>query len=231
MTRVPLTILIILLLCFYANAQSEIDRGTTQDGLYTNPALGFSFQYPKNWVVHGEATNERIKELGKEKLTRAGAVSEPSLEVALKTTYQLLTVFRHPVGTPGITFNPGILIMAEKVSHAPGITNGSDYLLNLRALLVKAGSQAMLKEPMEYNFAGWQFFRDDYATEINGLRVVQANFATVKSGYAIVFIFMGQDQTSVDELTKAMETFALAPPVRKGVTTTTDPAPQHKSRP
>jgi len=231
MKRVPLTISIILLLCSYANAQSQVDLGVTHDGMYINSGFGFSFKYPKDWVVHGAETNERIRELGKEKVAESGAVSKSSLDVALKTTYQLLTVFRHPVGTPGITFNPAILVIAEKVAHAPGIKNGNDYLLNVRALMAKAGTESLLKEPMECHFGGSQFFRDDYVVESNGVRVVQAYFAKVVNGYALLFVFMNQDQKSVDEMAKAMETYAVAPPIRRGVTTKIEPTakdkPQH----
>ena len=228
MKRVPLTISIILLFCFYANAQSVVDRGIIHDGMYINPGLGFSFKYPKDWVVHGEATNERIREIIKEKIIESGTSSRASADVAVKNTYQLLTVFRHPLGTPGIVFNPGILVMAERVAYAPGIINGKDYLLNVRALMLKAGSQVLLKEPMEYRFAGSQFFRDNYGVEANGVHIIQAYFANVANGYALVFIFTGEDQKSVDEMTKSMETFQLTPPVRKGVTTIIGSAPQRK---
>jgi len=215
MKRVPLAISIILLLCACANAQSEVDLGTTQDGTYTNSGFGFSFKYPKDWVVHGQATNERIRELGKEKIAESGAASKANIDVALNNTYQLLTVFRQPLGTPGITFNPAIMVIAEKVAHAPGIKNGKDYLLNMRLLLTKAGPQVLLNEPVECQFGGSQFFRDDYLLEVNGARVFQAYFARLVNGYALVFAFMGQDQKSVDEMAKAMETFALIP-IRKG---------------
>lgn len=212
MRRLTLTISILLLLCCYANAQSEVDRGTTHDGTYINPGFGFSFKYPKDWTVHGEDTNERIKELGKEKITESGAISKPNAEVSLRNTHYLLTVFRYPIGKPGVTFNPAIMVIAEKVSHAPGITNGKDYLLNVRTILLKTGHQALLKEPTEYHFAGSQFFRDNYATEVNGVPVTQTFFAKVANGYALVFIFIGEDEKSVDEMAKAMETFAPAPP-------------------
>jgi len=228
MKRVPLAISIILLLCSYANAQVEVDRGVTHDGLYTNSGFRFSFKYPKDWVVHGEATNERIREIGKEKIAESGAASKSTLDVAMNNTYQLLTVFRHPLGTPGVTFNPAIMVIAEKVAHAPGITNGKDYLLNMRLVLAKAGPQVLLKEPGEYHFGGMQFFRDDYLLEVNGARVFQAYFSYLVNGYAVVFAFMGQDQASVDEMAKAMETFAVTPPIRRGVTTKIDPAPQRK---
>ena len=226
MKRIPLTPSIVLLLCFYANAQSDLGYGIAQDGVYTNPGFGFTFKYPKDWVVHGEATNERIRELGKEKIAESGT-SKATLEVAMKNTYQLLTVFRHPIGTPGIAFNPGVLVIAERVAHAPGITNGKDYLLNVRVHLIKAGHQALLKEPTEYHFAGSQFFRDDYAVDANGGHVVQSYFATIKNGYALVFIFNAENEKSMDEMTKAMETFDTVLPVRRGVTTVIG-SPQHK---
>src|ERR1044072_680865 len=224
MKRVPLTIVFLLLLCFCAKAQTEPAGGSAKDGVYTNSFFGFTFKCPQDWVVHGEATNERIRELGKEKIAESGT-SRASVEVALKNTYQLLTVFRHAIGTPGITFNPAILVMAEKVSHAPGIKNGSDYLLNLRPLLTKAGNQVLLKDPKEYQFGGSQFFRDNYGVVANGFNLVQTHFVTIRNGYALVFIFMAEDEKSVDEMTKAMETLE---PVRRGVTTVIGSAPERK---
>jgi hypothetical protein len=218
MKRITLATSILLLVCFYANAQSEFDRGLVHEGMYINSGLGFTFKYPQGWTVHGKETDERIRELGKEKAAASGAESKASLEAALKHTYSLLTVFRHPVGTPGVGFNPAILVMAEKVSHAPGIKNGKDFLLNVRELMQGTGGQAMLKEPTEHTFAGWQFFRDDYSLQSpGGGRVIQAYYAHIIKGYALVFIFMAEDQKGVDELTKSMETLAMAPPVRRGV--------------
>ena len=222
MKRLSLLIPIILLLCSYAHAQSEVDLGVVKDGTYINRTFGFTFKYPTDWVVHGEATKERIRELGKEKITESGAASKATVEVSMKNTYYLLTVFRYPNGTPGVTFNPAVLVMAERVSHAPGIKTGKDYLLNIRVLLAKAGQQIPLKEPKEYHFAGSQFFRDNYAVENNGVHMMQSHFATVKNGYALVFIFLGADETSVEEMTKSMETFAV-PPIRRGVTTGSRP--------
>ena len=222
MKRIPLIISLILLLCFYANAQSEVDRGVIQDGVYTNPDFGFTFNFPKDWTVHGKATNERIRELGKEKAAESGA-SKPSLDVAMNNTYQLLTVFRYPLGTPGVAFNRAILVVAEKVAHAPGIVNGKDYLLNARPFMQKLGSQALLKEPTESRFGGSQFFRDNYDVVVNGVHVVQSYFVTVTNGYALLFVFLGENQGSVDEMAKAMETFDRALPVRRGVPTKTAP--------
>lgn len=231
MKRAPLVAAILLLLCVSANAQTDRpDPGVVKDGVYTNTFFRFSYEFPKGWVVHGEATNERIREIGKERTSNSGAVSEESLEVAMKNTYHLLTVFRQPVGTPGIGFNPGVLVIAERVAFAPGITNGKDYLLSMRGLMLKTGAQSLLKEPTEHRFGGLPFFRDDYAVEINPFHVKQIYIAHVVKGYSLVFIFISDDQKSLDEMTKTMDTFMLRamPPVRKGVGTGTGAAPERK---
>ena len=54
MKRIPLTLSIILLLCCYANAQSQVEHGgVVSEGLYINSDFGFSDKFPKDWVVHG----------------------------------------------------------------------------------------------------------------------------------------------------------------------------------
>jgi hypothetical protein len=215
---------ILLLICFSASAQSEFDLGLVKDGTYINSGLGFTFRYPKDWTVHGDATNKRINEVGKQQIVNSGALSDASVEVSVKNSHSLLTVFRHPLGTPGITFNPAILVIAERIDHAPGIKNGKDYLLNVRALLKKTGVQVSLEEPTEHRFAEWQFFRDDVTVEVNGVRVAQSLFASTVKSYAVVFIFMGETRAAVDEIAKSMETFTFAPPVRRGVTIVGVPA-------
>lgn len=229
MKRIILATSILLLVCFYANAQTQFDVGRVQDGTYINGGLGFTFKYPQGWTVHGKETDERIREIGKEKAAAEGAATKASLEAALKDTYNLLTVFRHPVGTPGIVLNPAILVLAEKVSHAPGIKTGKDYLLNVRELMQRAGSEVMLKQPTEHVVAGWHFFRDDYGVQApGGGQVYQAYFAHVLKGYALVFIFMGGDQKGVDELAKSLETLVVFPPIRRGVEVIVDPPPKPK---
>ena len=211
MKHLSLVTAILLLLCFSSSAQQTPapDDGAVKDGVYTNTFFGFNFTYPKDWVVHGEATNARIKELGKEKTTKSGALSEESAEVMFKNTYQLLTVFRHPVGTPGIAINPAVLVIAENVAHAPGITSGREYLLNVRQLMVKTGAQPTNHEPVEVSFSGRRFFRDDYRIEANAVRLTQSMFVNVTKGYALAFGFIHEDQKSVDEIARTMDTFKL----------------------
>ena len=201
MKHSPLAIAILLLLCFSAQAQTTLpDDGQVKNGVYLNLFFSFAFTYPKDWVVHDEAINERIRERAKEEAAKSGTSSQ------LKDSYLLLTVSRHPRGTPGIALNPTVVVIAENIAPVPRHYNAKDYLLEVRPLKLKEGAQPLLNEPVEFRVNGFQFFRDDYRRELNGVSMRQAIFATVKKGYALAFSFTGEDQKSVDEMAQAMKT-------------------------
>lgn len=201
MKRAPLISAILLLLCFSAHAQTALpDDGEVKDGVYYNPFFSFAFRYPKDWVVHDEAINERIRKRAQEKAAKSGTTSE------LKNAYLLFTVSRHPRGTPGIALNPTILVIAENIAPLPRNYSAKDYLLEVRPLKLKEGAQPVLTEPVQFRVAGFEFFRDDYRREVNGVSMRQAILVNIKKGYALVFSFSGEDEKSVDEMANAMKT-------------------------
>jgi hypothetical protein len=199
MKLTPLASTILLLLCFSVHAQTASpDDGVVKDGVYYNLFFNFAFTYPKDWVVHDKALNERIHERAKEEAAKSGRLAE------VQNTYPIFTASRYARGQQGSGLNPMIFVVAEKV--APGKPNGKDYLLSLRPFKLKRGAKALLNDPVEFRVAGLQFFRDDYSAEVNDVYMRQAIFVTVKRGYALVFSFTGQDQKSVEEMAKTMET-------------------------
>lgn len=204
MKHTPLLTTILLLLCFSAHAQTALpDDGEVKNGVYFNSFFSFAFTYPKDWVVHDEVINERIRKRAREEAAKSGA----------SNAYLLFTVSRHPRGTPGIALNPTILVIAENVAPVPRNYTGKDYLLEVRPLKQKEGAQPLLREPVEFRAGGFQFFRDDYRRDVNGVQMRQAIFVHVTKGYAVAFSFSGEDQKSVDEMAKAMETIL---PVGRG---------------
>ncbi|HKU75568.1 MAG TPA: hypothetical protein VJR02_16770 [Pyrinomonadaceae bacterium] len=203
MKHSPLSIALLLLLCFSAHAQTALpDDGQVKNGVYFNLFFSFGFRYPQNWIVHDEAINERIRERAKEEAK--------SREVSPLKAYLLFTVSRYPRGTPGIVLNPTVLVIAENIAPVPKNYSGKDYLLEVRPLKMKEGAQPLLNEPVEFRVNGFQFFRDDYSREVDGVSMRQAIFVTVKKGYALAFSFTGEDQKSVDEMAQAMNTILPA---------------------
>jgi hypothetical protein len=96
-------------------------------------------------------------------------------------------------------------VAAEKISHEPGNPGAKDYLLSLRSLKRKRGVQPILKEPVKCSTQSFQFYRDDYRGEVNGVAMSQAIFVTVQKGYAVIFSFTGEDEKNVEEMLRVME--------------------------
>jgi hypothetical protein len=202
----------IIIICFLsvssqAQKTNDPDNGREKNGVYTNDFFGFSYTYPKDWVVHGEATSKRVLELGKERSTQSGALSEAAAQVMRKHTYSLLTVFQYPLGTPGVWFDPSVMVVAEGVAHAPGIRSGRDYLLNVQPLMTKNGSESMGEGPIELVFSGAHFFRQDYRTQTNAGAAHQAMIVTVLKEHALAFIFTAQDEKGLDEQISTLGSF------------------------
>jgi hypothetical protein len=123
-----------------------------------------------------------------------------------KNTYPLLTVTRYPRATPGIPMNPGIFVAAERIDFWPGKPGAKEYLLSLRESKAKRGIRATLKEPAEFRVRSFQFLRDDYSGEVNGIAMRQSIFVTRNKGYAVIFSFTGEDEKSVAEMARSMNT-------------------------
>lgn len=203
----------VILLSFVGNGQqtSIPDDGSASDGVYKNRFFSFSVTYPKDWVIHGDATNTRLKEIGKERAKSSGAMSEASTDVILKNTYLLLTTFQYHLGTPNVEVNPSFMLVAENVSHAPAIVNGRDYLLYVRPMMIKTGVEPIHDEPVELVLSGRKFFRQDSRMQVNGLWIQQAIIITVIKGYALAFILSGKDQQSINEMAAAVGTLKFVP--------------------
>jgi hypothetical protein len=211
MRRCVLTFIALFLFCFVSHGQTSTpDGGSVKDGVYSDTFFGFSYAYPKDWVVHGEATKAHIKELGQEQAKETKALPDASVEVALAHTYLLLTVARYQLGTPGVKDNALVQVVAEDVRHAPAIINGRVYLLNVHDVLIKMGAQPLQAEPVEVVFSSQKFFRLDFEQPVNGKPIHTAMLAIVSKGYGLTFIFTAIDQKEVDELVKTMESLKFS---------------------
>ena len=196
-----LVLTILLLLCFSTQAQTSYpDDAKIKDGVYYNSFFNLAFAYPKDWVVHDEATKERIQDRANEEAAKNGTLAK------MKDAYLLLTVSRQPLGTPGIAVNPTILMAAESIAHVPGNPTAKDFLLGYRSIKLRQGVQPTLSEPVAFRVAGSQFFRDDYSGAIRGVSISQSIFVHFKKGYALVITFTAEDQKGVAEMAKSMET-------------------------
>ncbi len=182
------------------------DNGKVVDGVYTNDFFGFRFTIPTGWMVHGEETQKALMETGKDLIAGDDAEKKVELDAASKRTIHLLTVFEYPLGTPGKE-NRGIQIMAVKVSFAPGIKTGKDYL----ALVGDYLKQSAMKmepvgDPVEHQVADMDFYCQKENLTVNGLPVNESYCAAIVQGYALSFIYSARSKEKLEGVEGSLNT-------------------------
>jgi hypothetical protein len=203
----PLIAILVFVSGCEQKAEDEIDFGVFNDSVYQNKYLGLTVSLPPEWSIQDREAQQRIMDLGSEIV----AGDDQNLKAALKaselTTVNLFAAFQYPVGTP-VAFNPGIMCLAEKVSHTPGVERGRDYLLHTRMLFKRSKMEVYFPEEISTETVGNHQF-DVMHTEIavNDMWVRQKYYATIIKGYALVFIgsfTTDLEQAAMDKILKTV---------------------------
>jgi hypothetical protein len=193
-----IAIAVITIACGTADQRSPAD-GTLTETAYENAFFGFTLPLPAGWSVATHETEEHLREAGRRAMVGDDPQFEASVEAATAKTSQLLTVSQHPVGA-AVPFNPMIIVMAEKIAHAPGIKTGADYLFHLGGALERS---AIPYEPRgevsAVDLGGRTFHRRDF--EISPPSgITQSYIVTREGAYALAFIVTARDQSELEDL-------------------------------
>ncbi|MEL6136496.1 MAG: hypothetical protein AAFR42_03670 [Cyanobacteria bacterium J06628_6] len=183
------------------------NAGEVKAGTYSNEYFGFSMDFPTEWAVASDETAEELQDMGSDIVAGDDEALKASIEAAEQNTYQLLMVSEQPVGAPVATFNPNIVVMAEKVSHLPGIASGAEYLANVSNLLTSTDlPYEAAGEPYEVEIGGRTFHRADFSLSAAGMEINQSYLALVDNGYALGFILSGTDESmgQLEEITDSL---------------------------
>jgi len=200
------TITLIIFACFLLfgcdtkKAAEEINYGTIKDGVYTNSYFKMTIKAPSDWVVQSQAALEELSKRGADLIAGEDKNLKAALKESEKTTVNLISFFKFEQGQP-VPFNPSFISVAEKVSQAPGIKKGSDYLFHTRKFL-ESGQ-------VEYQFpdagyttviSGVSFDVMPAKIEIQNTMVYQKYYAAIFNDYALVFVLTYSSETEEMEL-------------------------------
>ncbi len=193
--KVASQISLLAVLCFVVllvGCESELgsrpDDDSLSQGTYSNRYFGFSMQLPEAWAVASAETKEAITDGGAAAISEGSSARRAALDEALANTYQLLTVSRHEIGSP-VSSNAILQVVAERVSQAPGIQSGKDYLFHVDAILT-GGSLPYVADggPELQEVGGRRMFLRNYQIQSNQQNLSQSYVALVDRGYALSFI-------------------------------------------
>ena len=174
------------------------DDRVIRDGKYVNELFGLSLTIPDGWAVASKATEQHIQDIGKEILSGDDPVRRATFDASLKGTFQLITISAFEMGA-AVQFNPTLVLIAERVSHLPGIKSGEDYLFHLtKTLLGGPIPFESTKEPYPIHLAGEEFYRADFAINTPSMTGTQAYIVTIRNGFALVFALTGNDDSMAE---------------------------------
>lgn len=189
--------------------EEKPDLGSIVDDTYNNEYFGFSIEIPKGWQVQDNETKRMLSEKGTDLIAGENQNQKKLLDQSKQTTFDLLAMFKHPLGTP-VTYNPSFAIVAEKINHLPGIKNGKDYLKNVKLILENADIQ-------------YEFPKDIYSQDVHNVPcdileaqidlgsiiVNQKYYSTIIKGYAFNFVISYSNQEELDELNEIIKSIAF----------------------
>src|SRR5579863_3155452 len=165
-------------------ADSRLDVGWVSNGVYRNPALGFTCKVPAGWVLRTEEMNVRDEQ------------TAPEVD---KSGHVLLAAFSRPPAAHGEDINSSMLIAAESVASYPGLKEAVQYFDSVTEI-AKAQGFEVDGEPYELDIGAKTMLRGDFQKDI-GTRVMrQSTLAMLARGYAVSFTFIGGTEDEVEEL-------------------------------
>jgi len=193
----PIVFLGLLCGCSGEKAPADFDYGRVQDNKYVNSFFDFEMKVPADWVVQTQEQMENITKVGKEIAAGDDQRMKAILKASDVNTANLLGVYQYEYGA-AVDFNPNIMLIAENISHAPGIKTGGDYLFQSRRLLMQSQFRYdHLDEKFEREqINGTDFYKMNASINHMGIEVRQTYYSAIVKGFSfnVIISYANDDQ-------------------------------------
>lgn len=184
----------------------KIGFGTLENSVYRNDYFKMNVELPTDWHALDDEARKDLMLKGKQLLTGQDNNLKAVVEASELNSVNLLTAFKHPVGSP-VPYNPNLVCVAEKVSHAPGIKRGSDYLYQVKKLInMGQMSYVFPGEIYSQDIGGISFDVQDAEVNLGTMKVKQKYYAAIMKGYAMGFVV----SFTTDEEEKSLQNILAA---------------------
>ncbi len=190
--------------------KKAIDFGKFEGGNYSNSYFNLMLSIPDSWQVLDLESRMEIMKRGGDIVAGNNKSLQAAIKAADLQSLNLLTAYQHPPGA-AVSSNPGVMLIAEKIGHAPGIKRGSDYHYHAKKLMKMSRMKISYpQEIYEKTIDGVSF--DIMETEITmgpGVVIRQKQYATIIKGYALLLALTYEDESSLGQLEEIVETLTF----------------------
>ena len=190
--------------------KKAIDFGEFEGGIYSNSFFNLMLSIPDEWEVLDLESRMEIMKRGGEIVAGNNQGLKAAINAADLKSLNLLSAYEYPPGS-AVETNPGIMLIAEKVKHAPGIKRGSDYHFHAKKLMKLSRVRISYPEEIyETSIDGVTF--DVMTSEMTlgpGVVIRQRQYATIMNGYALLVALTYQDESGLGQLEEIVETITF----------------------
>jgi hypothetical protein len=167
--------------------------GEVVNGVYRNPAFGFSYKIPFGWVDRTEAMRDN---------NPGDPPPQPS------KSQVLLAVFERPPEAPRSAVNSGVVIAVESTSAYPGLKEAVDYFAPLEQVTTAKGFK-VVNEPYEFTVGEKSVAREDFSKEAGDMTMHQTCLVLLRKGSLVSLTFISDNDDAMNEL---LEGLSFPPP-------------------
>lgn len=190
--------------------KKAIDFGEFKAGVYTNSFFKLALTIPDSWHVLDLESRMELMKQGGEIVAGDNQALKAALDAAELKSLNLLTAYEYPPGS-AVSSNPGIMLIAEKIKHLPGIKRGSDYHFQSKKMLNLSHMQVSYPQEIYETIIDRVSF-DVMEAEITlgpGAVIRQRQYATIMNGYALLVALTYQDENSLGQLEEIVGTLTF----------------------
>jgi hypothetical protein len=197
---------------------AHLQLGIVSGNTYTNEMLGFSFQFPPEWVVADKATQDKVVESGHQFVYGNDSAAAREHETAQECGRILFSASQYPEGTKTDEVNPLVAIMAFDSACLPGVhlpssISDGDTIRQLGTQITKSLSGTpfigkgrntirmfMLGNRMMLDLSSG--FKVDLPARKQPLDVFSSVIFTEDKDYWVMWLLMNGTQSGLDDLRK-----------------------------
>lgn len=179
-----------LIACQKHGKPSDFDYGKVVNNVYSNAFFRFEMTLPAKWNVLPQNEAEAQQRQGMKVVANANEDMKKAAEKSEINTANLLSVFQFPMEDLSVSFNPSLIMVAEKVSETRSIKSAADYLSQSRKVLLQTPiSFDSIDSGNEMERVGGQLFNKmNVAIKGESGKIHQTYYCFLSEGYALCIV-------------------------------------------
>jgi TonB family protein len=176
------------------------------DNVYTNTFFGFSYEFPKGWMVMKPGTGEALARFGTSLLAGGDPTVPDISEAAVRITYQLLVVTKQSTKDVSAGVSSIHIQAMDKRVLEPNLSSGEVFLNSMIALSKhRDWPVSVLGPPEQLTIGGRTVWKVRLDPKINGATTHVVEAVMIEKDYLLLFVFSSPDVSKLDELVHTMQ--------------------------